>query len=242
MAACISASLRPRISLRPLTPKGLPPGLAANAVQLRPGDRRHHIDGHAGQPCLRAQTLRADRGFLRPARHRHIDGERRAFSEHHRRVAVARQQPCGGDDHRRGRAAGWRRIPRQRSECRVRCTGDTRIAGAIVQLFSGARLIATATTDASGFYLFAGQPAGTYTVSVAPLPGNVNDTPSPVKVTLVSVTDPTVNFGQVPLGALGSLVLTKSTPLVNISAGQSVPPTPSTATDSQNARRSSTAR
>jgi len=111
--------------------------------------------------------------------------------------------------------------------------GDSRIAGAIVQLFSGTRLIATATTDASGFYLFAGQPAGTYTVSVAPLPGNVNDTPSPVKVTLVTVTDPTVNFGQVPLGALGSLLLTKSTPLVNISAGQSVPYT-ITATNSQN--------
>jgi uncharacterized repeat protein (TIGR01451 family) len=110
--------------------------------------------------------------------------------------------------------------------------GDTRLAGSIVQLFSGTRLVATTTTDANGSYLFTGQPAGAYTVSAAPLPGNVSDTPSPVKVTLAAVTDPTVNFGQVPLSALGSLLLTKSTPLVNISAGQSVPYT-ITATNSQ---------
>ena len=112
--------------------------------------------------------------------------------------------------------------------------GDTRASPAPSCSYSAAfKLIAMATTNANGSYLFTGQPAGTYTVSAAPLPGNVNDTPSPVKVTLAAVTDPTVNFGQVPLSALGALVLTKSTPLVNISAGQSVPYT-ITATNSQN--------
>jgi uncharacterized repeat protein (TIGR01451 family) len=111
--------------------------------------------------------------------------------------------------------------------------GDTRLVGATVQLLSGTRLVATASTDANGSYLFAGQPSGSYTVSVAPLPGNVGDTPSPVKVTLIGVTDSTVNFGQIPLSALGSLVLTKSTPLVNITTGQSVPYT-ITATNSHN--------
>jgi uncharacterized repeat protein (TIGR01451 family) len=110
--------------------------------------------------------------------------------------------------------------------------GDTRLAGATVQLFSGTRLVATASTDASGSYLFTGQPAGAYTVSIAPIAGDVGDTPSSVKVTLIGVTDPSVNFGEIPLGALGSLVLTKSTPLVNITAGQSVPYT-ITATNSR---------
>jgi uncharacterized repeat protein (TIGR01451 family) len=110
--------------------------------------------------------------------------------------------------------------------------GDTRLTGAAVQLFSGTRLVATATTDSSGAYLFTGQPSGAYTVSVVPSPGDVDDTPSPVKVTLIGTNDPIVNFGEIPKSALGSLVLTKSTPLVNISAGQSVPYT-ITATNSQ---------
>ena len=53
-----------------------------------------------------------------------------------------------------------------------------------------------------------------------------------MNVALIGVADPTVNFGEIPLGALGSLVLTKSTPLVNITAGQSVPYT-ITATNSR---------
>jgi uncharacterized repeat protein (TIGR01451 family) len=72
-----------------------------------------------------------------------------------------------------------------------------------------------------------------YTVSVAPLPGNVADTPSPVKTTLGGAPANLVNFGQIPKAALGALVLTKSTPLVDVTAGQSVPYT-ITATNSQN--------
>jgi hypothetical protein len=62
--------------------------------------------------------------------------------------------------------------------------GDTPIAGATVELFIGARLVATTSTSATGSYLFTGQTPGAYTVQVAPLPGNVGDTPSPVKITL----------------------------------------------------------
>ena len=101
--------------------------------------------------------------------------------------------------------------------------GDTPIAGTTVQLFSGTRLVATTTTAANGSYRFAGQPAGAYSVVVAPLPGNASDTPSPQKVTLGGTAAVVANFGQIRAAALGSLVLTKSTPLVNISAGQSVP-------------------
>ena len=110
--------------------------------------------------------------------------------------------------------------------------GDTPIAGATVELFIGARLVATTSTNALGSYVFTGQTPGMYTVSAAPLPGNVGDTPSPVKVTLVGAPAVTVNFGQVAKTALGALVLTKSTPLVNVTAGQSVPYT-ITATNSQ---------
>jgi large repetitive protein len=101
--------------------------------------------------------------------------------------------------------------------------GDTPIAGTTVQLFSGTRLVASTITAANGSYSFAGQPAGAYSVVVAPLPGNASDTPSPQKVTLGGTAVIVANFGQIHAGASGSLVLTKSTPLVNISAGQSVP-------------------
>jgi uncharacterized repeat protein (TIGR01451 family) len=111
-------------------------------------------------------------------------------------------------------------------------TGDTPLAGATVDLFIGARLIATTSTNALGSYVFTGVAPGMYTVSVMPLPGNVGDTPSPVKVTLGGANAATVNFGQIPKTALGVLVLTKSTPLVNVTAGQSVPYT-ITATNSQ---------
>jgi len=101
--------------------------------------------------------------------------------------------------------------------------GDTPIAGTAVQLFNGTRLIATTTTAANGSYSFAGQSAGAYSVVVAPLPGNASDTPSPQKVTLGGTAAVVANFGQVRAAAAGSLVLTKSTPLVDIAAGQSVP-------------------
>jgi uncharacterized repeat protein (TIGR01451 family) len=111
--------------------------------------------------------------------------------------------------------------------------GDTPIAGATVELFIGARLVATTSTNALGSYVFTGQTPGMYTVSVAPLPGNVGDTPSPVKVTLGGAPAVSVNFGQIRKTAVGVLVLTKSTPLVDVTAGQSVPYT-ITATNSQN--------
>jgi uncharacterized repeat protein (TIGR01451 family) len=101
--------------------------------------------------------------------------------------------------------------------------GDTPIAGSIVQLFIGTRLIATTTSNASGAYTFINQVAGAYTVAVAPQSGNLNDTPSPVSVVLGSAAAVIVNFGQIPTAALGSLVLVKTTPIVDISAGQSVP-------------------
>jgi uncharacterized repeat protein (TIGR01451 family) len=111
--------------------------------------------------------------------------------------------------------------------------GDTPLPGAAVQLFIGTRLIATTSTGANGSYTFTGQTAGTYTVAVVPQPGNVGDTPSPVKAVLGGAQDVIVNFGQIPSSALGSLVLTKTTPLVNITVGQSVPYT-ITATNSKN--------
>ncbi|MGO9946091.1 MAG: SdrD B-like domain-containing protein [Steroidobacteraceae bacterium] len=110
--------------------------------------------------------------------------------------------------------------------------GDTPIAGATVQLLIGTRLIATTTTNASGAYTFTSQVAGSYSVAVAPLPGNLSDTPTPVAVMLGGLTAGVVNFGQIPGSAVGALVLVKTTPLVDISAGQSVPYT-ITATNAQ---------
>ena len=110
--------------------------------------------------------------------------------------------------------------------------GDTPMAGATVEVFIGTRLVATTSTNALGSYVFTGQTPGMYTVSVVPLPGNLADTPSPVKISLGGAAAVTVNFGQIPKAALGALVLTKSTPLVNVTAGQSVPYT-ITATNSQ---------
>jgi uncharacterized repeat protein (TIGR01451 family) len=110
--------------------------------------------------------------------------------------------------------------------------GDAPIAGARVELLIGNHVVATTLTTPTGAYTFTGQAPGAYTVAVVPLPGYLDDTPSPVPVTLggsISV----VNFGQIPAGAVGTLVLTKTTPLVNISAGQSVPYT-ITATNPQN--------
>ena len=101
--------------------------------------------------------------------------------------------------------------------------GDRPIPGAAVQLLAGTRLVASALTNAAGVYVFANQAPGQYSVSVVPQKGFVSDTPSPVAVTLGGAAPAPVNFGLIPAGAVGALVLTKSTPLVNISAGQSVP-------------------
>jgi len=100
--------------------------------------------------------------------------------------------------------------------------GDTPIVGATVELLIGSHVVATTVTSATGGYTFTSQPPGAYSVAVAPSPGNVADTPATVAVNLGAGVS-SVNFGQIPAAAVGVLVLTKTTPLTNISAGQSVP-------------------
>jgi uncharacterized repeat protein (TIGR01451 family) len=100
--------------------------------------------------------------------------------------------------------------------------GDGEIAGATVELLEGGRVLASAVTNARGGYTFTAPSSGRYTVAVVTSAGYLGDTPSPVAVTLggrVGV----VNFGEIPGAADGALVLTKTSPLVNVSAGQSVP-------------------
>jgi uncharacterized repeat protein (TIGR01451 family) len=111
--------------------------------------------------------------------------------------------------------------------------GDMPLAGATVSLQQGARVVATVSTDATGYYSFAAEPAGSYTVAVTLASGNLAATPANVAVTLTGAAPLTVNFGEIPAAAVGALVLTKTTPLVNISAGQSVPYT-ITATNPKN--------
>lgn len=111
-------------------------------------------------------------------------------------------------------------------------SGDTPIVGATVELLIGMRIVATTVTSSTGAYTFAGQPPGAYSVAAAPLPGNLADTPASVLVSLVGGSASSVNFGQISAAAVGMLVLTKTTPLANISAGQSVPYT-ITATNTQ---------
>ncbi len=101
-------------------------------------------------------------------------------------------------------------------------SGDTVLAGATVQLLEGTRVVASAVTNAAGVYNFTGPSTGHYSVAVVASPGYLSDTPSPVAVTLGGTAD-VVNFGLVRSSADGALVLSKTTPLVNVSAGQSVP-------------------
>ncbi len=101
--------------------------------------------------------------------------------------------------------------------------GDTVIPAATVQLLSGNRIVATTRSDANGLYAFTSQPLGPYSVVVTPATGFFGDTPASVATILAGGSAIVVNFGEIPAGALGSLVLTKITPLVNISSGQSVP-------------------
>ena len=100
--------------------------------------------------------------------------------------------------------------------------GDGVIAGATVELLEGARVVATAVTDAGGVYTFTTPTSGRYSVAVVTSAGYLGDTPTPVAVTLGG-TAAVVNFGEIPGSADGALVLTKTSPLVNVSAGQSVP-------------------
>ena len=101
-------------------------------------------------------------------------------------------------------------------------------------MLQGTRLIASTVTNAAGVYTFGGQAAGAYSVAVVAPPGYLSDTPSPAVVTLGGAGVKTVNFGVIPAGAAGALVLTKTTPLVNVAPGQSIPYT-ITAKNSQNA-------
>jgi uncharacterized repeat protein (TIGR01451 family) len=111
--------------------------------------------------------------------------------------------------------------------------GDTPVAGATVTLLAGARVVATVSTDATGYYSFTAQPAGSYNVAVTLASGYLAATPASVAAVLTGNAAVTVNFGEIPTAAVGALVLTKTTPLVNISAGQSVPYT-ITATNPKN--------
>jgi uncharacterized repeat protein (TIGR01451 family) len=116
---------------------------------------------------------------------------------------------------------------------RVFDSGDSPVPDATVELFSGGRLVASVVTGTAGTYAFPQQPDGAYTVAVTPAHGYVSDTPTPVAVTLGAGMQ-VINFGWIPTAATGALVLTKTTPLVNVSAGQSVPYT-ITATNPQSA-------
>jgi len=110
--------------------------------------------------------------------------------------------------------------------------GDAPIVAATVSLFSASHLVATTQTSSYGVYSFPTEPAGSYAVVVTPANGYFTDTPASVTVTMGTGTVNIVNFGEIPASVVGALVLTKTTPLVNISAGQSVPYT-ITATNAQ---------
>ncbi len=112
-------------------------------------------------------------------------------------------------------------------------SGDTPIVGATVQLLLAGHQVASTQTNSAGSYSFTGESAGNYSVVVTPSSGYVSDTPASVTVALSPGAPSVVNFGEIPASAVGALVLTKTTALVNISAGQSVPYT-ITATNSLN--------
>ena len=110
--------------------------------------------------------------------------------------------------------------------------GDTPIVGATVELVVGNRVVAATLTSTTGAYTFSGQPPGAYSAIVVLTAGDIADTPSTVAITLGGNSLGTVNFGEIPASAVGALLLTKTTPMVNVSAGQSVPYT-ITATNTQ---------
>ena len=100
--------------------------------------------------------------------------------------------------------------------------GDGVIAGATVELLEGGRVLASTVTNAGGVYTFTSPSSGRYTVAVVTSSGYLSDTPTPVAVTLGGKVI-VVNFGEIQAAADGTLVLTKTSPLVNVSSGQSVP-------------------
>jgi uncharacterized repeat protein (TIGR01451 family) len=102
-------------------------------------------------------------------------------------------------------------------------TGDTGISGATVELLAGTHVVASTVTNSSGQYTFTSAVPGNYSVAVVAQKGYAGDTPSPIAVTLGGAAAMRANFGEIPAGAVGTLVLTKTSPLVNVSAGQSVP-------------------
>jgi uncharacterized repeat protein (TIGR01451 family) len=110
--------------------------------------------------------------------------------------------------------------------------GDAPLAGATVSLYSASHLIASTQTSVHGVYSFPSEGAGSYSVVVTPTTGDYTDTPATVTVLMGPGTVNIVNFGEIPASAVGALAMTKTTPLVDISAGQSVPYT-ITATNSQ---------
>ena len=101
--------------------------------------------------------------------------------------------------------------------------GDVPIAGATVSLFSASHLIATTQSSVYGVYSFPSEPAGSYAVVVTPTSGDYPDTPASVTVMLGPGTVNIVNFGEIPASVVGALTLSKTTPLVDVTAGQSVP-------------------
>jgi uncharacterized repeat protein (TIGR01451 family) len=101
--------------------------------------------------------------------------------------------------------------------------GDTPIAGATVSLYAQNHLIVTVLASANGVYSFPTQAPGSYAVVVTPSSGDLCDTPASVTVTMGPGSTNVVNFGEIPKSVIGALGLSKTTPLVDISAGQSVP-------------------
>ena len=81
--------------------------------------------------------------------------------------------------------------------------GETFPGGVVVTARDPFGNVITTTTSVTGFYQFVGIPAGTYTVTVAPIPGLVNTTPLTQVVTLPGntvISD--VDFGFVLLPTL----------------------------------------
>ena len=105
----------------------------------------------------------------------------------------------------------------------VYASSDPPVAGATVELVASGRVVATATTNAQGNYFFTSEPAGSYSVALTPRSGFLSSTPAEVPVAISDAGFSTVNFGLIADAAAGTLVLTKTTPLVDIAAGQSVP-------------------
>ena len=105
----------------------------------------------------------------------------------------------------------------------VYASSDPPVAGATVELVASGRVVATATTNAQGNYFFTSEPAGSYSVALTPRSGFLSSTPAEVPVAISDAGFSTVNFGLIADAAAGTLVVTKTTPLVDIAAGQSVP-------------------